>query len=82
MLQRLVEQRWVIAEVLANKEVTPDRAHRSLDLSAVSAAQWDLMSGLIQVLLQLQVATTVFTADKTVSISCVLPVMYDWQSEV
>jgi hypothetical protein len=73
MLQRLEEQRWVIAKVLANKEVTPDRAHRNLDLSA---QQWDLMSGLIQVLLQLQLATTVFSADKTVSISCVLPVMF------
>lgn len=73
MLQRLAEQRWVIVKILATKEVTPDRAHRNLDLST---EQWDLMSGLIQVLLQLQVATTVFSADKLVSISCVLPVMY------
>lgn len=73
MLQRLAEQRWATAKILANKEVTPDCAHRSFDLSA---EQWDLKSAVIQVLLQLQVATTVFSAEKSVSILCILPVMY------
>lgn len=77
MCERALEQRFPISKVLGNKETTPNRDHRNLDLKP---DQWELMSELVHVLKPLKVAKTLVCAEQHVSLSCVYAILVRMRS--
>jgi zinc finger BED domain-containing protein 1 (E3 SUMO-protein ligase ZBED1) len=77
MIERASEQRWAIAKVLGNSEITPKRQHRSLDLNQ---EQWELIQELVGILKPFEAATTLFCTEQQVSISCVYAVIVRMKS--
>lgn len=71
MLERLVELKWAVVKVLFDDRVTK-RQDQSLNLTD---HQWRLAEQLINVLKPLEIATTLFSYDKHVSMSNVLLVL-------
>ncbi|XP_028292263.1 zinc finger BED domain-containing protein 1-like [Gouania willdenowi] len=71
MFERLLEQRWTIAAVLSDREVTKLSDARTLDLTD---ANWHTMEELLPVLRALKSATTALCSEKEVSVSVVYPI--------
>ena len=75
MLERLLEARWPITAVLSDEAATK-RSDRYLDLKT---EQWELPEEMVKVLQPFAVATTFFSYEENVSLSCVLPVLHGLQ---
>jgi len=71
MFERLLEQRWAVAAVLSDREVTKLSDARTLELAD---ANWHVMEELLPVLHSLKIATTKVSGEKEVSISVVYPI--------
>uniref|UniRef100_A0A8C5HT75 BED-type domain-containing protein n=1 Tax=Gouania willdenowi TaxID=441366 RepID=A0A8C5HT75_GOUWI len=69
MFERLLEQRWTIAAVLSDREVTKLSDARTLDLTD---ANWHTMEELLPVLRALKSATTALCSEKEVSVIILL----------
>ena len=75
MLERLLEARWPITAVLSDEAVTK-RSDCYLDLKT---ELWELAEEMVKVLQPFAVATTFFSYEENVSLSCVLPVLHGLQ---
>ena len=73
MLMRLNEQKTAIAAVINDRSVTAVRKAVSLE---ISQQEWQIIDEICCVLKPLQVATTTLRADKVVTSSSVLPVIF------
>lgn len=72
LIEHLLEQRWPVTAVLSDPSVTKYSDH-SLDLTS---EQWNLLAELKPVLYVLQVATTFLSAEYSVSISALQPIVH------
>ena len=72
MLERLLETIWPITAVLSDEAATK-RSDHYLDLKT---EQWELAEEMVKVLQPFAVATTFFSYEENVSLSCVLPVLH------
>ena len=73
MLERLVEQRRGISDVLTDRLITKAKDYQALELSE---AKWQLIEELLTCLKPLRIATSLLCSEKQVTVSSVLPVAY------
>lgn len=73
MFDRLVEQRWAVVAVLSDRTVTKLPLARTLELKE---EYWSVMEDAAPVLASLKCATTVMSAESSVSISNTYPVTF------
>lgn len=72
MLQRLLQLQRAISIILVDPVITPKKDHRDLLLSE---HQWTLADQLVKILEEFEVATTVLSGQKYVTLSLALPVV-------
>ena len=72
MLERIVEQRWVVSAVLAKEQADGSAGKKIRDLTLT---QWDLAAQLLDALRPFKAATTFLSAENNVSVLCVLPII-------
>ena len=80
MLERLVEQRWVVSAVLADEKAANSKSKATVP--DLTPGQWDLAVQLLDVLRPFKAATTFLSAQNNVSVSCVLPIVYQLQQKL
>ena len=71
IISRLVEQRWAVAAVLGDDNITArDKRHLNL-----TSDQWEILQKLGEVLEPFKTATTFLSAEKYVLLSVVIPLV-------
>lgn len=81
MLERLIELRWFVSAVLAEGKAQGGAQAKSLPAD-LKPAQWELASQLLEALKPFKAATTFLSAQLTVSVSCVLPVIFGLKAKL
>ena len=72
MLERLIRLRTHTAAVVGDTTVTPKAGDQQLNLSN---SQYTLAEALVKLLKPFEVTTTIWSAEKEITISCVIPMV-------